>query len=164
MTIKLLTEHHLEFLSLKGGCTGLSEFTHVKTPHCCKSHVVAQLCRYIITICIYTTSIPLIILQKDVWTNILWLTLNAPIATKGACFTRLLKCLRSLYGKQCGPRSDCSYDQTAPRSSLFWVHAVCFYTNSSVKLGIFLQQTTSADVIFRCIFLDALRVKSKPGL
>ena len=25
MIVKLLTEHHLEFLSLKGGCTGLSE-------------------------------------------------------------------------------------------------------------------------------------------
>ena len=36
-------------------------------------------------------------------------TLNAPIATKIVCFSRLLKCLRSLYGKQCGPRSDCSY-------------------------------------------------------
>ena len=24
MTVKLLTEHHLEFLSLKGGCTGSS--------------------------------------------------------------------------------------------------------------------------------------------
>ena len=52
-----------------------------------------------------------------------FLTLNAPIATKVVCFSRLLKCLRSLCGKQCGPRSDCSY-----RSSLFWVHAVCFYT------------------------------------
>ena len=37
------------------------------------------------------------------------LTLNTPIATKVVCFSRLLKCLRSLYGKQCGPRSDCSY-------------------------------------------------------
>ena len=37
----------------------------------------------------------------------LLLTLNAPIATKVVCFSRLLKCLRSLYGKQCGPRSDC---------------------------------------------------------
>ena len=27
MTVKLLTEHHLEFLSLKGGCTGSSEST-----------------------------------------------------------------------------------------------------------------------------------------
>ena len=52
------------------------------------------------------------------------LTLNAPITTKVVCFSRLLKCLRSLYGKQCGPRSDCSY-----RSSLFWVHVVCFYTS-----------------------------------
>ena len=43
-------------------------------------------------------------------------------------------------------------DQTAPRSSLLRVHAVCFYN--------YLQQTTSADDIFRCIFfLGALRVK-----
>ena len=43
MTIKLLTEHHLEFLSLKGGYTGSSEPTLVKIPHCWKSHVTAQL-------------------------------------------------------------------------------------------------------------------------
>ena len=30
MTVKLLTKHYLELLSLKGGCTGLSEFTLVK--------------------------------------------------------------------------------------------------------------------------------------
>ena len=30
MSVKLLTEHHLEFLSLKGGCRGLSESTLVK--------------------------------------------------------------------------------------------------------------------------------------
>ena len=42
MTVKLLTEHHLEFLSLKGGCTGLSESTLVKMPHCWKSHVTAR--------------------------------------------------------------------------------------------------------------------------
>ena len=43
MIVKLLTKHHLEFLSLKGGCTGSSESTFVKMPHCWKSHVVAQL-------------------------------------------------------------------------------------------------------------------------
>ena len=43
MTVTLLTEHTLEFLSLKGGCTGLSESTHVKMPHCWKSHVAAHL-------------------------------------------------------------------------------------------------------------------------
>ena len=42
MSVKLLTEHKLEFLSLKGGCTGLSESTLVKLPHCWKSHVTAQ--------------------------------------------------------------------------------------------------------------------------
>ena len=38
MIVKLLTEHHLEFLSLKGGCRGSSESTLVKMPHCWKSH------------------------------------------------------------------------------------------------------------------------------
>ena len=41
MIVKLLTEHHLEFLSFKGGCTGSSESTHVKMLHCWKSHATA---------------------------------------------------------------------------------------------------------------------------
>ena len=56
-------------------------------------------------------------------------------------------------------------EQTAP------IGAVCSgYTllasilNLSVMLGNYLQQTTSADDIYRCIFfLGALRVKSKCG-
>ena len=44
MGFKLLNEHHFEFLSLKGGCTGSSESTLVKMPHCWKSYVTAQLC------------------------------------------------------------------------------------------------------------------------
>ena len=43
MSVKLLTEHHLEFLSLKGGCTGSSESTLAQMPHCWKSHAVAHL-------------------------------------------------------------------------------------------------------------------------
>ena len=42
MIVKLLTEHHLEFLSLKGGCTGSPESTLVKMPHCWKSHALAH--------------------------------------------------------------------------------------------------------------------------
>ena len=42
---------------------------------------------------------------------------------KSGLLSRLLKFLKSLYSKQCGPRSDCSY-----RSNLIWVHPVCFYT------------------------------------
>ena len=42
MTVKLQTEHYLEFLSLTGGCTGSSEYTLVKIPHCWKSHVAAH--------------------------------------------------------------------------------------------------------------------------
>ena len=45
MIVKLLTELNLEFLRLKGGCTGSSESTLVKMPHCWKSHVMA-LCKF----------------------------------------------------------------------------------------------------------------------
>ena len=64
---------------------------------------------------------------------------------KASAFSRLLKFLRSLYGKQCGP------DQTAP------IEAVCSGStlfasilNSPVMPGNYLQLTT---------FLGALRVK-----
>ena len=43
MTVKLLTEHHLEFLRFKGSSIGSSESTLVKMPHCWKSHVAAQM-------------------------------------------------------------------------------------------------------------------------
>ena len=43
MSVKLLTEHLLEVLSLKGGCTGSFESTLVKMPHCWKSHATAPL-------------------------------------------------------------------------------------------------------------------------
>ena len=43
MIVKLLTEHHLEFPNLKGGCRGSSESTHVKIPHCWKSHALAHI-------------------------------------------------------------------------------------------------------------------------
>ena len=42
MIVKLMTEHHLEFLSLQGGCRGSSESTLVKMSHCWKSHAMAQ--------------------------------------------------------------------------------------------------------------------------
>ena len=38
MIVKLLTEHHLGVLSLKGGCKGSSESTLVKMSNCWKSH------------------------------------------------------------------------------------------------------------------------------
>ena len=57
-------------------------------------------------------------------------------------------------------------DQTAP------IGAVCFGStlfasilNSSVILGNYLQQTTSADYIFKCIFyLGALRMSKRTSL
>ena len=43
MIVKLPSEHLLEFLSLKGGYTGLSESILVKMPNCWKSHATAQI-------------------------------------------------------------------------------------------------------------------------
>ena len=95
MKIKLLTEHHLEFLGLKGCCTGLSE------SYTCQNATLFE-----ITCCGSY--------YKDTWQSLISYYL-VPV-TKVVCFSRLLKFLRSLYGKQCGPRSDCSYrsNQTAP--------------------------------------------------
>ena len=42
MIVKLLTEHNLEFLSLKGGCIGSSESTLVKILNGWKSHAATQ--------------------------------------------------------------------------------------------------------------------------
>ena len=43
LSVKLLTEHHLELLSLKGGFRGSSESTLVKMLHCWRSHALAQM-------------------------------------------------------------------------------------------------------------------------
>ena len=60
MIVKLLTEHDLKFLSLKGGCRGLSESTLVKMSNCWKSRAVALIVWY---------ALNSLILVK--WTNIL---------------------------------------------------------------------------------------------
>ena len=76
MNIKLLTEQHLEFLSLKGGYTGSSESIHVKMPHCWKSHVTVQMDNtiFIVSICsvvlrsrfLGDTCVPLPEFQRDI--------------------------------------------------------------------------------------------------
>ena len=43
MIVKLVTEYHLEFLSLKGDCRGSSESTHIKMSHYWKSDALAHI-------------------------------------------------------------------------------------------------------------------------
>ena len=57
MIVKLLTEHHLEFLSLKGGCRGPSESTLVKMPNCWKSHALAHIIHFC-SITLHSDSVP----------------------------------------------------------------------------------------------------------
>ena len=156
MSVKLLNEHYLKFLSLKAVCPGSSESTLVKIPHCWKSHVAAQVyfsfpcCTNFVYCLIEFDSFCLHSQIRLLLFCLLYLfyllTLNAPIATKVVCFSRLLKCLKSLYGKQCGPRSDC-IGAVCSGSTLF-----ASILNLSVMLGNYLQQTITADDIFRCIF------------
>ena len=47
MIVELLTERHLEFLSLKGGGTGSCESTLVKLSNCWKSHALAHIVKVI---------------------------------------------------------------------------------------------------------------------
>ena len=51
MIVKLPTEHHLECLSLKGGCRGSSEFTLVRMSNCWKSHVKAHMLLILVYTC-----------------------------------------------------------------------------------------------------------------
>ena len=46
MSVKLLPEHHLEFLSLKEGDTSSSESTLVKMPHWLKVYVAVHMSKY----------------------------------------------------------------------------------------------------------------------
>ena len=52
MSVKLLTEHNLEVLSLKGGCRGLSESTLIKMSNCWKSHATAHLIK-LLTVAVF---------------------------------------------------------------------------------------------------------------
>ena len=49
MTVELLTEHCLDFLSSTGGCTGSSESTLVKMSNCWKSRAAAHIVEQILT-------------------------------------------------------------------------------------------------------------------
>ena len=48
MTVLLLTKQRLEFLSLKGGCTGSPESTLVIMPHCWKPYVAAHISKVVL--------------------------------------------------------------------------------------------------------------------
>ena len=120
LIVKLRTEHHLEFLSLK--LKGAAQFRlclHMSKCHIVGNHMSWLICTSIPENCINLNK------QCRPWWNLsfcdissgssMFAKVSMPIAAKVVCFSRLLKYLRNLYVKQCS-------------SSLFWVHAVCFYT------------------------------------
>ena len=56
MIVKLLTEHHLEFLSLKGGCRSSSESTLIQMSNCWKFHAAAHLSFHMVLVLISAES------------------------------------------------------------------------------------------------------------
>ena len=66
MIVKLLTEHQLGFLSLKGGCRGSSESTLVKMPHFWKSHATAHMVSVDSCIYSYTSIIEILVARSNV--------------------------------------------------------------------------------------------------
>ena len=67
MIVKLLTEQHLEFISLRGGCLGSPESIHVKMPHCSKLHVTAQVLLPTASINIHGLSIKFLFKRQSIF-------------------------------------------------------------------------------------------------
>ena len=81
MSVKLLTEHHLEFLSFKGGCTGSPESTHVKMVHCVKSRALAHVLLYI-----YTLDTGLCSLKRSTPDSDGWMCSKTTVTVRAECF------------------------------------------------------------------------------
>ena len=115
MTVKLLTEHHLEFLNLKGGCTGSSESTLVKMSNCCKCHAAAHINLINKVFLTNTSPYPADIFVKKIHDHIV------------CCFYS--NALHSIFITEANTMNP---NQTAPDgSSLIWVHLVFVIGNQS---------------------------------
>ena len=74
MTVKLLAEQHLEFLSLKEGFTGWSESTHIKILHCWKSSVTARMTNSsLVTIMVIDPFHSVEVSHAHWYTDLLWI-------------------------------------------------------------------------------------------
>ena len=95
MIVKLLTKHHLELLSFKGGCRGSSESTLVKMPHCWKSH--ATMCKKISAI-----------IKHEKWDFLTkWGILYSEVAQNVSWLSRLALVLKTIF-HQCIISYTCS--------------------------------------------------------
>ena len=85
MIVKLLTEDHLEFLSLTGGCGGSSESTLVKMSNCWKSQSTAHFSWFIGISVVILVSSSVILRNRD-----LHMTFNSCTPDRGfRCFYQL---------------------------------------------------------------------------
>ena len=132
MNIKLRTKHHLEFLSIKGGCTGSSESRLVKIPHCWKSHVVAQLSLSSGDAKSYAYGVPMPFssLCRHIYRS---LTLCPKI--KFSCFCLLLIFSKSTFSHNSFRNTIGSRSGPIKTSDLIWVQSVCKGYQQAMLVG-----------------------------
>ena len=121
MSVKLLTEYHLEVLSLKGSCTGSSESTLVKMPHCLKSHVTTQMSSIILTHKSLMKS-NFVICCSCVWPLLNLDTTVLPAKSD----SDIIFCLQSYQGERSGSVVEClTRDRRTAGLSLTGITALC---------------------------------------
>ena len=129
MSVKLLTEHHLEFLSLKGGCTGLSESSLVKMPYCWKTIYMMEIsCR---------DSCVLIICMMGIL----------------SCYCNMLNFFIEFFQEHYQCQTACIKIRTDYLWILFWVQTVCKGHQLTTKISDGKQLTICMLCNFPCFFV-----------
>ena len=161
-----MTKHHVEFLSLKGGCTSPYESTPVKMPHWWKSHVVPHIWAWS---CIDILHRGL----KSTCTIYIWVAIcdfqqggkvtsvDSDEPVQPALNLRNSKCYSvsnltviEYSSDKHRPWSDCEYAQ--PDLSLCWLH-IPHGTTSHVAAHLFMHNTKYNKVRLRlCLRCTAL--------
>ena len=163
MTLKLLTEHHLVFLSLKGGCTGSSESTHVKMPHCKKSRVTAHFIRYYHNALMFQLLIVIFIIQ-DHWKQGYWCLvppngLYIIYSFTRVIFSKSFFTMITFFGRFCLIFTDSSYWYRTLYtcclnsficSSMNFMKSFLFIVHETIFITIFFFPLSSTDTLFHC--------------
>ena len=145
MTVKLLTEYHLEFLSLKVGCTGSAESILVKMPHCWKSHVADQMLfsKQINALCIVRFTAESLMTER--MKSLFQVSENIyPLTAEGALIKSFGKTVCGLFQELIGTiRIYHEYEGRIEKSVpwiVVWHHQACrVMTNGDPEGGIFLS-------------------------
>ena len=130
LSVKLLTEQCLEFLSLKGGCTDLSESILVKKPHSWKSPVMALMTEITVFQC-SSQGGHIRANQKylnfHIIRSVITFFLNVDVTNDSACWINLhaFFCCQIFFPKNNSHQKVWNQIRPDTLSSLIWVQTGC---------------------------------------